>query len=73
MNSVLLCASKDLVDDAKTKCADLVFKEICLEILARARQILDDEDFGELVEHATERMKEKSIVSVDVVEKRQSV
>ena len=73
MSSVLLCASKELVDDAKTKCADLVFKEICLEILARARQILDDEDFKKLVEHASERMKEKSFVSIDVAERRQPV
>jgi hypothetical protein len=41
-------------------CADLVFKEICLEILARAKNVLTDEQFKQLTEYASERMKEKS-------------
>jgi hypothetical protein len=40
-------------------CADLVFKEICLEILSRARHILAERQFKQLVEYAAERMKEK--------------
>jgi hypothetical protein len=40
-------------------CADLVFKEICLEILSRARHILTQRQFKQLVVYAAERMKEK--------------
>ena len=40
------------------KCADLVFKEICLEILARAKHVLDDAEFETLAQYATENMQE---------------
>lgn len=40
-------------------CTDLVFKEICLEILAKARQVLTEKQFKHLVDYAAERMKEK--------------
>ena len=67
LDSILLDASKELIDDAKAKCADLVFKEVCLEILARSRQILKDEDFQSLVDYASKRMQEAALVSVDVI------
>lgn len=67
MNSVLFDASKDLIDDAKAGCADLVFKEVCLEILARAKNVLDDGEFKALLKYASERMQEKTVISVDVV------
>ncbi|MCK4477748.1 hypothetical protein KAU88_04390 [Candidatus Bathyarchaeota archaeon] len=67
MNSVLYNASKDLIDDAKAGCADLVFKEVCLEILARAKNVLDNEEFNALLKYASERMQEKTVISVDVV------
>ena len=57
---MLLIACKELIDDAKNGCADLVFKDICLEILARARQVLTDAQFRELSSYAAERIKEKS-------------
>jgi len=62
MSEVLLIACKELIDDAKNGCADLVFKDkdICLEILARARQVLTDAQFRELSSYAAERIKEKS-------------
>jgi hypothetical protein len=60
MNDVLLNACKELIDDAKTSCADLVFKEICLEILARARNVLTNTEFETLKEYATERIEEKT-------------
>jgi hypothetical protein len=50
---------KELIDDAKMGCADLVFKEVCLEILSRARNILTEKQFKQLVAYAAERMKEK--------------
>ncbi len=61
MNDVIFMACKELIDDAKMGCADLVFKEICLEILTRARAVLTDEQFRELTDYAAERMKEKSL------------
>lgn len=67
MNSVLYNASKDLIDDAKAGCADLVFKEVCLEILARAKIVLDNEEFNALLKYASERMQEKAVISVDAL------
>lgn len=67
MNSVLFQACKDLIDDAKAGCADLVFKEVCLEILARAKHVLDDGEFKALVEYVSERMQEKAVISIDAV------
>ena len=67
MNSALFQACKELIDDAKAGCADLVFKEVCLEILARARNVLGDEEFKILAEYASERMQEKALISIDAV------
>jgi hypothetical protein len=52
-------ACKELIDDAKNGCADLVFKDICLEILARAKQVLTEAQFKELSYYAAEKIKEK--------------
>jgi hypothetical protein len=59
MTEDILKACKDLIDDAKLGCADLVFKETCLEILSRARHVLSDEQFKQLVAYAAQKMKEK--------------
>lgn len=67
MNSILFQACKELIDDAKAGCADLVFKEVCLEILARARSVLGDEEFKTLAEYASERMQEKTLIPIDTV------
>jgi hypothetical protein len=67
LNSALFLACKELIDDAKAGCADLVFKEVCLEILARARNVLDDKEFRTLSEYASERMQEKTLISIDAV------
>ena len=40
LSEVVLLACKDLIDDAKLGCADMVFKDVCLEILAKARLVL---------------------------------
>jgi len=61
LNEVLLLACKELLDDAKLGCADLVFKDVCLEILAKAKQVLTHEQFEELSFYAAEGMKEKII------------
>jgi hypothetical protein len=62
MNEVLLMVCKELIDDAKNGCADLVFKDICLEILARAKHVLTEAQFKELTYYAAERIKEKSSI-----------
>lgn len=59
LNEQILQACRELIDDAKKGCADLVFKEVCLEILSRARNVLTETQFKQLVTYATERMKEK--------------
>jgi len=59
LNDQILQACKELIDDAKMRCADLVFKEICLDILSRARNILTEKQFKVLAAYAAERMREK--------------
>ena len=59
MSEQILKACKELIDDAKVGCADLVFKELCLEVLSRARNVLSDKQFNELIVYAAEKMKEK--------------
>ena len=61
LNEIILSACKELVDDAKLGCADLVFKDICLEILAKAKQVLTREQFEELSFHTAERINEKMV------------
>ena len=60
MNDKILEACRQLIDDAKTGCADLVFKEICLEILSRASHVLTPKQFKQLVTYAAEKMKEQT-------------
>jgi hypothetical protein len=60
LNEQILRACKDLIDDAKTGCTDLVFKEISLEILSRAHNVLTERQFKELAAYTAERMKEKA-------------
>ncbi len=67
MPNTLLQACKDLIDDAKAGCVDLVFKEVCLEILARAKNVLDNKEFKTLTEYASERLQEKAMISIDAV------
>ena len=59
MSERILQACKELIDDAKMGSVDLVFKEVCLEILSRARQVLTESQFGQLVDYVAERMKER--------------
>jgi len=59
LNEQILQACKELIDDAKQGCADLVFKEVCLEILSRASHVLTERQFRKLVAYASERMKER--------------
>jgi hypothetical protein len=58
LNEQILQTCKELIDDAKNGSADLVFKETCLEILSKARNILTEKQFKNLVAYAAERLKE---------------
>jgi hypothetical protein len=60
----MLKACKELIDDARVGSADLVFKEIFLEILSRARNVLSDKQFKQLLAYAAEKMKEKITLEV---------
>ena len=59
MSEQILKACKELIDDAKLGCADLVFKDLCLEVLSKARNVLSDKQFEQIVVYAAEKMKEK--------------
>jgi hypothetical protein len=59
LDQEIIEACKELIDDAKRGCADLVFKEICLEILSRASHVLNQRQFKQLVAYAAERMREE--------------
>jgi len=59
LSEQVLQACKELIDDAKMGCADLVFKEVCLEILSRAHGVLTERQFKQLVAYASERIEEK--------------
>jgi len=60
--SEIFKACKELIDDAKTGCADLIFKEVCLEILAKASQVLAVEESKALVKYAEGELKEKPTI-----------
>lgn len=60
-NHVILLTCKELIDDAKLDCAEMVFKDVCLEILAKAKIVLDEEQFEELSSYVVERLKEKLV------------
>jgi len=67
MSEQIFKACKELIDDAKLGCADLVFKDICLEVLSRARNVLSEKQFNQLVVYAAEKMKEKIPLEVQTV------
>jgi hypothetical protein len=61
LSEVVLSACKDLINDAKLGCTKMVFKDVCLEILAKAKLVLTNEQFEELTFFAAERLKEERI------------
>ena len=64
MSEQILKACRELIDDAKLGCADLVFKEVCLDVLSRASNVLSDKQFNNLVAYAAEKMKDKIMFEV---------
>lgn len=45
-----------------------MFKEVCLEVLARAKNVLDERQFRELVEYAAESIEEGSGITIDAIQ-----
>lgn len=64
MSEMLLEACKELINDAKAGCVDIVFKEICLDILFKARHVLSEEDFNRLLAYASEKVQEKAQIEI---------
>jgi len=64
ISEILLEACKELISDAKAGCIDIVFKEICLDILFKARHILSEEDFKKLLAYASEKVQEKAQIEI---------
>jgi hypothetical protein len=65
MSELIVKACKELIDDAKLGGPDLVFKEACLNILSRARNVLSEHEFKQLVAYASERMKERVKLEIE--------
>jgi len=61
LSEAVLLACKDLIEDAKFGCTKMVFKDVCLEILAKAKLVLTNEQFEELTFFAAEGLKEERI------------
>jgi hypothetical protein len=59
----ILLACKELIKDAKISCVDLVYKDTCLDILSKARLVLNNEDFEELSEFVNENLRDDIIPS----------
>jgi hypothetical protein len=64
VSELILKACKELIDDAKLGGSNLVFKEVCLDVLSRARHVLSDDQFEELLVYAEERLKERTPLEV---------
>ncbi|KON33960.1 MAG: hypothetical protein AC479_02775 [miscellaneous Crenarchaeota group-6 archaeon AD8-1] len=62
MSTQILRACKELIEDAKKSCADLVFKEFCLDVLSKAGTVLNDTEFNQLVVFASELIEGKNLI-----------
>jgi hypothetical protein len=67
MSELIVKACMELIDDAKLGGSDLVFKEVCLDVLSRARNVLSEDEFGQLVVYAAERMKERLTLEIELL------
>ena len=61
MDDILLSTCKELIDDAKIGCIDMVFKDLCIEILAKAKLVLPESQFKELSSYVSDQLKEKVV------------
>ena len=59
----ILLACKELIADAKEGCPDLAFKDVCLDILAKARLVLTNEQFEELRFFTEQELKNEKVTA----------
>lgn len=59
LDSMILKVCKELIDDAKAGCTDIVFKELCIECLAKAKLVLTETQFEEFSNYVAEKLKRK--------------
>ena len=58
----ILKACKELIEDAKKSCADLVFKEFSINVLSNVYNILNDTEFNQLVVFTSELIADKNVL-----------
>ena len=63
LDGVILVTCKELVDDAKLGCTDMVFKDLCVELLAKAKLVLTEGQFEEFSSYVAGKLKEKVVLS----------
>jgi len=63
VDGVILATCKELIDDAKVGCTDMVFKDVCVELLAKAKLVLTERQFEEFSDYVAEKLKEKIVLN----------
>ena len=63
MDGVILATCRELIDDAKLGCTDMVFKDVCVELLAKAKLVLTERQFEEFSNYVAEKLKEKIVLN----------
>ena len=63
LDKAILMTCKELVDNAKLGCADMVFKDLCIELLAKAKLILTESQFQDFNNYVSEKLREKTILN----------
>jgi len=63
VDGVILATCKELIDDAKQGCTDMVFKDVCVELLAKAKLVLTEEQFEEFSDYVAGKLKEKIVLN----------
>ncbi len=63
VDGVILVTCKELIDDAKLGCTDMVFKDLCIELLAKAKLVLTERQFEEFSNYVAGKLKEKIVLN----------
>ena len=63
LDGVILATCKELIDDAKLGCTDMVFKDLCIELLAKAKLVLAEGQFDEFSGYVAGKLKEKIVLN----------
>jgi hypothetical protein len=63
VDGMILATCKELIDDAKLGCTDMVFKDLCIELLAKAKLVLAERQFEEFSNYVAGKLKEKIVLN----------